>query len=139
MVNISPHGCFVRDYCEEIESDGIVCYANYLRYAERAKAEMIRAAGFANSKLMAKNCFAMGVRRCNTEYMCSGLLEDSLEVNIVLTRVGGATLSKIQSEKLKDENLVKMDFKFGCIKQDGRPSRLPEALRNELAQHTNKQ
>lgn len=139
MIDVSPHRFFVRVYFEDTDAAGIVYYANYLRYAERARAEMIRVAGFASSEMMAKNDFAIGVRRCNIEYMSPARLDDNLEVKSTITRVGGATLNMSQSVARKNEILVKMDLKLGCIKLDGRPSRLPEDLRNTFVQQISRQ
>jgi acyl-CoA thioester hydrolase len=125
----------LRVYYEDTDAAGIVYYANYLRYAERARTEMLRGTGFASSKLMAENGLALGVRRCNVDYRRPARLDDELEVETRVVRVDGASLELEQLVYRDDEVLVAMDLKLGCMTLDGKPARLPGDVRQALREH----
>lgn len=122
----------VRVYFEDTDSGGIVYYANYLRYAERGRTEMLRDLGFECSRLMATDGVALAVRRCNSEYLHPARLDDALEVATRITRVGGASVGVVQTVTRGGEALVTLDIKLASVKLDGRPARLPVGLRAAL-------
>ncbi len=124
--------CPVRVYYEDTDSGGIVYYANYLRYAERGRTEMLRDLGFESSKLMETDGVALAVRRCQTEYLYPARLDDALEVATRITRVGGATVDVSQTVTRGDDALVTLEIKLASVKPDGRPGRLPADLRAAL-------
>ncbi len=122
----------VRVYFEDTDAGGIVYYANYLRYAERGRTEMLRDLGFESSRLIETDGVALAVRRCNTEYLYPAHLDDQLEVATRVTRVGGASVNVLQTVTRGDEELVVLDIKLASINLDGRPARLPVDLRAVL-------
>ena len=65
----SEHFLPIRIYYEDTDAAGIVYYSNYLKYAERARTEMIRFLGIENRQLMSEKGLAFVVRRCLTEYL----------------------------------------------------------------------
>ena len=123
----------LRVYYEDTDAAGIVYYANYLRFAERARTEMLRATGFASSELMADAGIALGVRRCNVDYRRPARLDDELEVETRVVRVDGASLELAQNVRRDGEVLVAMELKLGCMTLDGRPARLPGGVRQALS------
>lgn len=122
----------LRVYYEDTDAAGIVYYANYLRYAERARTEMLRTSGFASSRLMAESGVALGVRRCNVDYRRPARLDDELEVETRVVRVDGASLELAQTVSRAGEVLVAMELKLGCMTLDGKPARLPGGVRQAL-------
>ena len=125
--------CFpMRIYYEDTDAGGIVYYANYLRFAERARTEMLRESGIESSQLMAEDGVALAVRRCTMDFIKPAQLDDLIVVETTLTKVGGASLEAIQVVRRDDEELVKIDLKLGCMSLDGGAARLPAAVREKL-------
>ena len=129
----NPHRFAFRVYYEDTDAGGIVYYANYLRYAERARTEMLRELGVESSRLMRDYNVALAVRWCAINYLRPAVLDDYLVVETSLQRVGGATLEAIQTVRRQDFDLVRIDLKLGCISLDGRAARLPAAVREALS------
>jgi len=111
----------------------MVYHANYLKFAERGRSEMLRSLGFPHRKLGAEEGVGFAVRRCTVEYRAPARLEDELTVITTLTEVGAATLTANQQIRRDDLLLADLDIVVACIGRDGRPRRIPPALRAALA------
>jgi acyl-CoA thioester hydrolase len=131
MTSIS-HSLPLRVYYEDTDAAGMVYHANYLRFAERGRSEMLRSLGFPHRKLGAEDGVGFAVRRCTIDYLAPARLEDALTVVTTLTGIGAATLQARQEIRRDSELLVDMDILVACIGRDGRPRRLPSALRAVL-------
>jgi acyl-CoA thioester hydrolase len=127
------HTLPLRVYYEDTDAAGMVYHANYLKFAERGRSEMLRSLGFPHRKLGAENGVGFAVRRCAIEYLAPARLEDDLTVVTTLTGVGGATLHARQQIRRDDQLLADLDVVVACIGRDGRPRRIPVALRQVLA------
>ncbi len=123
----------LRVYYEDTDAGGIVYYANYLRFAERARTEMIRDLGIRNPELHARHGAAFAVRRCNADYRRPARLDDLLAVHTRLTAVGGASVDAVQVVRRDDEELVRLDVRLAYMTADGRATRLPKDVRGALA------
>ena len=131
----SPEGIHiypVRVYYEDTDAAGIVYYANYLKYAERARTEMLRDLGTENARLMETEELAFAVRRCEVDFFKPARLDDLLSVETRLIDVGGASLVADQRVKRDNAELVRMELKLACMSLDGRPARLPAAVKTRL-------
>lgn len=122
----------VRVYYEDTDAGGVVYYANYLKYAERARTEMLRHLGIESSVLQDQEGLGFVVRRIEADYIQPARLDDLLEVHLSLTKVGGASMQGVQRIVRGGEDLVRIDIKLGCMKLSGGPARLPEKIRNLL-------
>ncbi len=122
----------VRVYYEDTDAAGIVYYANYLRYAERARTELLRDLGIENAQLMEKLNLAFAVRRCSVEFVKPARLDDMLAVETRLIGIGGASLTADQRVRRDKAELVRMELKLACMSGDGRPARIPADLRRRL-------
>lgn len=122
----------VRVYYEDTDAGGIVYYANYLKYAERARTEMLRDLGTENARLMETEGLAFAVRRCEVDFFKPARLDDLLSVETRLIDVGGASLVADQRVKRDNAELVRMELKLACMSLDGRPARLPAAVKTRL-------
>ncbi len=123
----------VRVYYEDTDAAGVVYYANYLRFAERARAEMLRDLDGDCRALLDRQGLAFAVRRCSMEFMKPARLDDLLEVETRLTSVGGASLEADQRVKRQSTELVRMRMTLACLGAAGKPARLPATLRARLA------
>ena len=86
------HTMALRVYYEDTDAGGIVYHANFLRFAERARTEMMRALGFAHSGLAAETGTLFTVRRVAADYLLPARLDDRLSVETRIAEIGGARL-----------------------------------------------
>ncbi|MES1150871.1 MAG: tol-pal system-associated acyl-CoA thioesterase [Dongia sp.] len=129
----APHLHKVRVYFEDTDAGGMVYYANYLKFAERARTEMLRAAGISHAEMVADDGLMLVVRRVTAEYRRSARLDDELEIETRVGDVSGATLTLDQVVRRGRETLVEFVVTIACITRDGRPTRLPARIRTAIA------
>ena len=123
----------LRVYYEDTDAGGIVYYANYLRFAERARTEYLRSVGADHQTLLAEDGIAFTVRQCSVDYMSPAFLDDPLEVYTRFLEVRGASLRAEQLVKRKTDELASLNVRLACVGDDGRPRRMPTALRSALS------
>jgi len=123
----------VRVYYEDTDAAGIVYYANYLKFAERARSEWLREVGGSEAAALRASGLLFVVRRCAIDYMQPARLDDLLEVETRVTGFAGATLDLEQIVRRGETDLVAMNVTLACLNAAGRPARLPAALRAALA------
>jgi len=125
----------VRVFYEDTDAAGIVYYANYLKFAERARTEMIRLFGLEQRELMEQAGLAFAVRKCTADYLRPARLDDHLVVVSRLTAIGGASMAVEQSVTRDGVPLVELSLKLACMTTEGRPARIPPDLRDKLTFH----
>lgn len=131
----APAGVHVlplRVYYEDTDAAGVVYYANYLKYAERARTELLSSLGFENARLAAEEGVAFAVRRCEVDYLKPARLGDRLEVVSSIAALGGASLDADQIVRRDGQILAVLKIKLACMTADGRPARMPRALHGAL-------
>lgn len=122
----------VRVYYEDTDAGGVVYHANYLRFAERARTELMRDFGIDHQGLRNDDGLIFAVRRCEAEYVLPAHLDDALDVRTRCIRSAAASFWLEQLVERAGETLVEMKVRLVCLKPDGRPARIPEALRSVL-------
>jgi len=122
----------IRIYYEDTDAAGIVYYANYLKFAERARSEMLRVAGINQSEMTKRYGMAFAVRNCAIDFRAPARLDDLIEVRSRFTELAGATVSVVQAIWRDAEELVRLDVRVACLRENGRPTRVPAALRRAL-------
>lgn len=133
---VIENGCHVfpvRVYYEDTDAAGIVYYANYLKFAERARTEMLRLIAADTMRAMAEAGSAFVVRRCALDYRLPARLDDCIEVRSRLVSARGASLDARQTVTRRSDVLVEIDVQVACCDRDGRPTRVPVALKSALA------
>lgn len=128
----APHLFRLRVYWEDTDAAGIVYYANYLRFIERARSEFVRELGVDQPALHAELGLTFQVRRCEIDYMAPARLNDVLDVTTTLAALGGASLDLRQTVHRNGVELVQALVRVACVGRDGRPKRLPPAIRRAL-------
>jgi acyl-CoA thioester hydrolase len=123
------HSFPIRVYYEDTDAAGVVYYANYLRFAERARTEMLRTVAPEYCDPARSGGIAFAVRHCVADFIQAARLDDSLEVHTHIVNVGGASFSVGQSVSRAGETLVRLDIRLACINRAGRPERIPAGLR----------
>lgn len=129
------HRYQLRVFYEDTDAAGIVYYANYLKFIERARTEMMREAGVSHTQLMSKRGIAFIVRRCSLDFRAPARLDDLLEVRTRITEVGGARIEVEQVVWHGQESMVRAEVKLGCIDRSGRPTRLPDYVHAALVRY----
>ena len=126
---VTAHVYPVRVYYEDTDAGGVVYHSNYLRFAERARTELLREAGIDHVTLMTENGLMFAVRRCEAEYVKPARLDDALEVRTRCVEATGASFWLEQLIQRAGETLVELKLRLVCLTADGRPARLPERLK----------
>jgi acyl-CoA thioester hydrolase len=123
----------LRVYYEDTDAGGIVYYGNYLRFAERARTELLRLVGLDQSELTRIHQVILAVRNCAVEFLAPARLDDLLQVRSCLKELSAASLTATQSIERGGETLARLEVRVACIRTDnGRPTRLPPMLRGLL-------
>lgn len=128
------HSFPVRIYYEDTDAAGIVYYANYLRYAERARTEWLRELGHAHRAMTDADGLAFAVRRCLIDYLKPAMLDDLLSVESVVTHVKAASLDVIQDIMRGPDLLARLEIRLACLDNRLKPARMPDPLRNRLTE-----
>ena len=126
------HAMPLRVYYEDTDAAGIVYYANYLKFAERGRTELMRELGFAHSGIVADSGVVFTVRRLSADYRLPARLDDWLGVTTRVKAIGGATLLLDQRICRDGAVLVTLEILVACVGPDGRPRRVPPGLRAAL-------
>ncbi len=135
----NAHVLPVRVYYEDTDAAGIVYYANYLKFAERARTELLRTAGVNQSELISDEGIAFAVRHCSADFLKPARLDDALEVHTRVVEVKGATVGMEQAVKRGDAVMVRMRVGLACMAKSGRPSRIPVSVRTILENFLNRE
>ncbi|MFO1188565.1 MAG: YbgC/FadM family acyl-CoA thioesterase [Alphaproteobacteria bacterium] len=122
----------VRIYFEDTDAGGIVYYANYLKFAERARTEMMRIMGLVHSEVMTNEGWGFTVRDCTVAYLAPARLDDVIEVHSRVIGVTGATISLGQTVCRNGTDLARITVRLAGRRVGGRPARLPPQLRAKL-------
>ncbi len=126
QTHVQPHVHALRVYWEDTDAAGMVYYANYLKYTERARSEILYAAGVDQTELRETDGVILAVRACNAEYLLPARLGDQLEVHTSVAAVKGASFELRQTVMRGSEALVVMDVRLACLHHfSGKPARLP--------------
>lgn len=118
----------VRVYYEDTDAAGIVYYANYLKFAERARTEALRGAGFDQSILLRDHKFGFVVRKCTADFLKPAMLDDHLTIETRLTDISRVSLTMQQTIFCNDDVLVKLDIKLAVVGDGMKPVKLPDPL-----------
>ena len=122
----------LRVYFEDTDSGGIVYYANYLKYAERARTELLRCMGYPHTNMMADCSLALVVRRCEVDYIKPAYLDDALVVHSGNVKVNSASLFIEQKITRGTDEIAKILVRLACIGETGKPKPLPNKLSDAL-------
>jgi acyl-CoA thioester hydrolase len=122
----------LRVYYEDTDAAGVVYYANYLKFAERARTEMLVDAGFGQRQIKEENGVVFAVRMAEVDYRLPAFLDEQIEIHTSVAKVGGASIVLDQIVKRADINLVAMKITLVCIRNDWRAGRVPQRVRDVL-------
>ena len=127
----------VRVYFEDTDAGGVAYHANYLKWAERARTESLRAMHLSHALMMERHNLMLVVRRIEVEYVRPARLDEALLVETRVAGIGAATLDLLQLVLREADEAVLARLKVGlvCVRAEGlRAARLPEPWRGRLAE-----
>lgn len=126
----------VRVYYEDTDAAGIVFYANYLKFAERARTELLRQFGISNSGVSSRDGTAFAVRSCTIDYLRAAHLDDLLSVETRITEIGGASMTLSQNVLRDGDTINEMTVRLVCMhiagENKGKATRIPADVRQAL-------
>jgi acyl-CoA thioester hydrolase len=126
----------VRVYYEDTDSGGVVYYANYLRFMERARTEWMRALGFEQDHLLREEGLLFAVRAASLEFIRPARFNDCLEVSAAVVKRGRASLTFKQAvERQGDDRgpLCTGEVRIACLDAESfRPQPIPDYILKEL-------
>ncbi len=124
------HEYSARVYYSDTDAAGIVYYANYLRFAEAARGELFRDAGFSRNEFTYfEKCKGFAVVECNAKYKAPAVLDDLLTVKTEIVKVGGASMTLQQNIWREDTLLVEITLTMVSVGENLKSTRIPENVR----------
>ena len=130
---MTPHQFRTRVYYEDTDLAGIVYYANYLKFIERARTEWVEALGVDQVALRAREGVVFAVRRVEADYLRPAKFADELLVETKLQSLGGARVVLEQVVTRGGERLFAAVVTLVCLTEDGHAARLPVEVRASLS------
>ena len=123
------HQIFMRVYYEDTDLSGVVYYANYLKFIERARSEWVRSLGIDQKYLKAKKRKVFAVRHLVADYVKSASFDDVLEIKTFLENKTAARFTLKQDVLRGKELLFRGRVTLVAITENGKPTRLPAEIR----------
>jgi acyl-CoA thioester hydrolase len=133
QITEKPFRMPLRVYYEDTDAGGVVYYANYLAFMERARTEWLRSLGYENRQLLDEQGVAFAVRRAAVDYMAPARLDDLLEVVVSLSRIKRASLVFEQQILRGDELLCRGEITLVCVELEYfKPTAIPDSIMKEI-------
>ena len=122
----------VRVYWEDTDAGGVVYYASYLKFLERARSEWLRALGIDQLRLMREERLQFVVVEANVRYHRPAKFDDELVVSVTLESLRGASIAMGQEVRRGAELLVSATVRAACLDADTlKPRPLPKTLQSQ--------
>lgn len=119
----------VRIYWEDTDAGGVVYYANYLRFFERARTEWLRNAGVEQGRLQAQTDSIFVVAEVQLRYLVPARLDDQITLTVQVIESGRASLQLLQQAWRADTLLAEGRVRIGCVRASTlKPCRIPEQV-----------
>ena len=123
----------LRIYWEDTDAGGVVFYANYLKFFERARTEWLRSMGFAQQRMRLESAAVFVVTDTSVRYLRPARLDDLIEVTVELGHCGAASLSVAQQAWRGAELLAAGTIRIGCVDAGTfKPRRIPNEILERL-------
>ena len=128
----------LRVYWEDTDAGGVVFYANYLKFFERARTEWLRALGFSQQQMLQHDGLMFVVAETSLRYLRSARLDDLLDITVGVAAAGRASLRLQQQAWRGEELLAEGTIRIGCVHAGSsaaagfRPGRIPAAILEKI-------
>ena len=118
----------LKVYYEDTDSGGVVYYANYLKYLERARTEALFSIGYSNKKVLKQFESLIIVKSCNIEYKKSAFLEDELTIRSFVKSITKTSFFMNQIITKGEDIIVEAQVHLVFINKEGKPVKIPEDI-----------
>ena len=118
----------LKIYYEDTDSGGVVYYANYLKFLERARTEALFSIGYSNNKIQNAHNSLIIVKSCNIEYKRSAYLEDELTVRSFVKSITKTSFFMNQIITKDKEIIVEAKVHLVFINKEGKPVKIPDKI-----------
>ena len=118
----------LKVYYEDTDSGGVVYYANYLKFLERARTEALYSIGYSNKKLKDDFESLIIVKSCNIEYKKSAYLEDELTIRSFVKSINKTSFSMSQIITRGDDKIVDAQIQLVFVDTKGKPKKIPDEI-----------
>ena len=123
----------VRIYYEDTDAGGIVYYANYLKFFERARTEWLRRLGLNQDKLAEEQGLIFVVRRALLEFASPARLDDMLELTVEPVKVARVYVDLVQEARCGMQLLARAEIRVACLNQRSfKPAAIPQSVRESI-------
>ena len=122
----------IKVYYEDTDAGGVVYYANYLKFLERARSEALSEVGLSNLKIKKNYGALIVVKSCNIDFNKSALLEDKLNINSVITSFSKTSFTMSQTIYRKKDIIVKSKVHLVFVNEKSKPIKIPENILKSL-------
>lgn len=118
-----------RIYYADTDAGGVVYYANYLKFFEQARTDLLRSKNIIQSDLMNEFNIAFVVRKCEIDYLAPAKLDDLITVNCKIIEIGGASIKMAQEITKSSKILAKLTVKIACLDiKQSKPTKIPQNI-----------
>ena len=118
----------LKVYYEDTDSGGVVYYANYLKFLERARTEALFSIGYSNNKILQDFNSLIIVKSCNIEYKKPAYLEDELTIRSFIKTITKTSFFMNQIITRNNEVIVEAQIHLVFVNKDGKPKKIPEQI-----------
>ena len=118
----------VKVYYEDTDSGGIVYYANYLKFLERARTEALFSIGYSNQKIKDQFNSLIIVKSCNIEFKKTAHLEDELKIRSFVKSISKTSFFMNQIVTRDDNEIVNAQIHLVFVNNDGKPTKIPNEI-----------
>ena len=128
----------VKVYYEDTDAGGVVYYANYLRFLERARTEALLSIGLSNTKIKKEFGTLIIVKSCNIEYKKSARLEDELNIETHIISLKKTSLIMKQLIMLEKKLITDAEIHLVFVNSEGKPEKIPDKIIKNFIPYVNK-
>ena len=121
----------LKVFYEDTDAGGVVYYANYLKFFERARTEAIAEIGLSNKKLLEENGIFIIVKSCNIEYKKPAKLEDQIEIKSNIISISNTSFKMRQKAFRDNELITDWEIHLVIVDKKGKPSKIPEIIKKK--------
>ena len=118
----------LKVYYEDTDSGGVVYYANYLKFLERARTEALYSIDYSNKKVKENFNSLIIVKACNIEYKKSAYLEDELTIRSFVKSITKTSFSMNQIITRGDDKIVDAQIQLVFVDINGKPKKIPDEI-----------
>ena len=128
----SGHSFPIRVYYEDTDAGGVVYYANYLKFAERARTEALRAAGIEQTALRESHGILFVVRHVDIDFLKPAKLDDLLTVESTLQKISNVKIIIAQTISRDGKTLAKLTVTLAVINDAFKLAKLPDSIKKAM-------